>query len=258
MELFFVAALATTLFIALWLLLLLHQRGAALCRERKKNEHLQNLMQLLQSRDQEVRSSLRTLQKLRHDLRHYLLGLEEQDRSRGGESGEQLQAFRSVLEQTAMPASESSLITLLEEHYREQAKRLGTAIDIKLDLGERWNEMTLDLYLILGNLLENALEALSREGNGGWLRVRSTTAAGWFSLVVGNSSTARLRVKNGRYLSSKAEGRFGIGLETVRNIAEQYGGKVEFTADGTSFKASVFLPRAVTPPQKEPARFGSG
>ena len=109
------------------------------------------------------------------------------------------------------------------------------------------------------NLLENAVEALQREG-GGWLRARCISTEGYLSLVVGNASTARLRSVNGRYLSSKAEGRFGLGLATVQEIARKYGGRAEFTADGEQFLASVFLPcpapaEEPSSPQETPSSF---
>ena len=87
---------------------------------------------------------------------------------------------------------------------------------------------------MLNNLLENAREALQREG-GGWLRARSIATAGYFSLVVGNSCTRPLRMFKGRYLSSKSFGRFGIGLETVQEVAQRYGGQVEFTVENGEF-----------------------
>ena len=45
----------------------------------------------------------------------------------------------------------------------------------------------------------------------------------------------------GRYLSSKAPGRFGIGLETVQEVAQRYGGQAEFTVENGEFRASVLL-----------------
>lgn len=246
MTLFFGVALAFSLLITLWLLFLLWQGKEILRKERMKNEHLRNMLHLLQNQGREIQSSLRSLQELRHDLRHYLQMLEGQSRSWEADVGKNLQNFQEILEETSLQTSESCLVALLVEHYRDEAEQLGAKTDIKLDLEDQWDDMTLDLYLVLGNLLENALEALSREG-GGWLRVRSTVAAGWISLVVGNSSTKPLRLKNGRYQSSKAEGRYGIGLETVNKIAQQYGGEAEFTADGGTFKASVFLPRVTVP-----------
>ena len=98
---------------------------------------------------------------------------------------------------------------------------------------------------IFSNLLENSLEALQREG-GGWLRARSVSTSGYFSLVVGNSCTRPLRSLNGHYLSSKSPGRFGIGLATIQEVAQHYGGNAEFTVENGEFRASIFLPRAMS------------
>lgn len=237
------AALASVLAALVWLFFRFRRQEEALRREGAKNMHLQNLLRIWQGRAQELQASLQTMQEIRHDLRHYLRMSEEQHRLRGTETVEKLRTVRDLLNRNPVQNADIGPVSVLAEYYRAAAERLGAETDIKLDLDARWDgdAMTLDLCLVVGNLLENAVEALAREG-GGWLRVRSTVTSGWISLVVGNSSAARLRVKNGRYLSGKSPGRFGIGLDTVRRIALQYGGKAEFSADGSEFKASVFLP----------------
>ena len=136
----------------------------------------------------------------------------------------------------------------------ERAEALGFQVDLRITLSQVWEDAIPDVCLVLSNLLENAIEALQREG-GGWLRARSTAAGGYVSLVVGNSCTRPLRTLGGRYLSSKAPGRFGIGLETVREVAQRYGGQAEFTAGNGEFRASVFLLRPETAaPGAGPAR----
>ena len=120
---------------------------------------------------------------------------------------------------------------------------MGFQADLRLSFSPAWEAAIPDLCLMLGNLLENSLEALQREGTG-WLRVRSFSTPGYLSLVVGNSCTRPLRSVNGRYLSSKAPGRFGIGLETVREIAQRYGGQAEFAVEEGEFRASIFLLRS--------------
>lgn len=219
-----------------WLLWRLCCLREALRREQEENRRLREIFQV---GSQVAQTDLTQLRRLRHDLRQYLVLAEDTSSVPAGTDA----ALREALEAAPSASGRGGwVISALERHYLEQAKNLGFQADLRIIPPQAWGDATPDLCLVLSNLLENGLEALQREG-GGWLRARSVFTAGYFSLVVGNSCTRPLKVRKGRYLSSKAPGRFGIGLETVREVAQRYGGQAEFTAENGEFRASVFLPR---------------
>ncbi len=209
---------------------------------RQKQEENQRLKRVLLLGSHSAQEDLSALRKLRHDLRHYLLMTD---------TATLPEDLGKTLEQPlSAEGGQSWALTSLERYYREQGEALGFETDIRLNLELPQEELLPDLCLVVSNLLENAVEALRREG-GGWLRARSKSAPGYVSLVVCNSCSQVLRTWNGRYLSSKAEGRFGMGLATVQEIARRYGGSWEFSADGTQFRAVVFLPCPAPPPSGE-------
>lgn len=229
------ALLAAVSGLAFYLFWRVCRSGRELRREQEENRQLRSL---LQTSSQFAQSDLAQLRQLRHDLRQYLVlddGVSFPE--------ETAAALREALD-AAPPAAgrESWAVSALERHYRERAQALGFQADLRISPPQAWAGMLPDFCLLLGNLLENSLEALQREGSG-WLRARSVSTAGYFSLVVGNSCTKPLQVRGGHYLSRKAPGRVGIGLETIREIAERYGGQAEFTVKDGEFRASVFLPR---------------
>ena len=210
-------------------------------------EEIQRLRHLLLLDSHRAQEDLETLRKLRHDLRHYL---------RFAKVPTLPDTVLETLNHTAeQPTPSDSLqnwtLSTLEHYYQAQGKALGFDTDIRLNLSLPREELLPDLCLVISNLLENAIEALQREG-GGWLRVRSVSTAGYYSLVVGNCCTRPLRSINGRYLSSKAPGRFGIGLSTVQSVARRCGGQAEFTVENGEFRATVFLPRPR--PETSPGR----
>lgn len=222
-----------------WLLWRLCRLREALRREREENHRLREIFQV---GSQAAQTDLKRLRRLRHDLRQYLILAEDAS----SVSAETDAALREALETApSVSGGEGWMISVLERHYLEQARDLGFQADLRIIPPQAWEGATPDLCLVLSNLLENGLEALQREG-GGWLRARSVSTAGYFSLVIGNSCTRPLKVYQGHYLSSKAPGRFGIGLETVREVAQRYGGQAEFTAENGEFRASVYLPRQDT------------
>lgn len=229
-----VAALAVCLAVSIVLLAVI---SAKLTRERRENDQLRRALMIGSKNLEGVKHTLVVLREVRHDLRQFLRAAEQLDKSVLSE----VPALRSVLEKRAFLGSESIVISSLVEHFREQLEASGADADIRIEISDCPEEFVPDLCLILSNLLENALEAVSREG-GGWVRARATTAEGWISLVIGNSSATQLRETEEGFLSSKASGRLGLGLSCVKTIARQQGGKAEFSGDGEMFKASVFLP----------------
>lgn len=221
--------------IALGVLIWLWRTWEALRREREENRRLREILQM---GDQKAQSDLDQLRKLRHDLRHDLLLAEQAPLSANTAA-----VLRDALEAGAdLPWGNSWAVSALEEHYREQALALGFQADLRIVPPQGWESGMADLCLMLSNLLENSIEALQREG-GGWLRARSVSTAGYFSLVVGNTCTRALHTVKGHYLSSKAPGRLGIGLETVREVAQRWGGQADFKVENGEFRAAVFLPR---------------
>lgn len=232
-----IAALLAAAGALIWLW---HTRQA-LRREREENLRLREILQVGTAM---VQGDLKQLQKLRHDLRHYLLLAEDTPLP-----ADTAAALRDALETgTNIPGGEGWALSALEAHYQKRAQALGFQTDLHIVPPQGWETGIPDLCLVLSNLLENSLEALQREG-GGWMRARSMSTAGYFSLVVVNSCTRPLRAFNGHYLSSKAPGRLGIGLETVREVAQRWGGQADFKVENGEFRASVFLPRTTKDPR---------
>lgn len=218
--------------------------------EREENQQLRRMMRFWRLQSDAQGKSLEELRRARHDLRHYLCALG------GAKPPESLRELMEASEREQAPPPGDWALSSLVSYYCAEAERIGVQTDCRLDLHDIPGSYGADIYLIAGNLLENAVEALKREG-GGWLRARSLSSPGWFSLVIGNSCSKFLHTKNGQYLSDKAPGRYGIGLETVRRAAERYGGKAQFTTDGKEFRASVFLPRPASAVQGETSKLQS-
>lgn len=103
-----------------------------------------------------------------------------------------------------------------------------------------------EFCVLLGNLLENALDAcfsLSAAGSSSApsITVRAQkTGTHMFFLTVDNTSPEPPNARNGRFLSSKHSG-FGRGTESIKSIAEKYQGDVRFEWKDGMFFASVML-----------------
>ena len=87
---------------------------------------------------------------------------------------------------------------------------------------------------MIGNILENAVIACQKaEERTIQLSVIAEDNAQLFIVVV-NGFDGKVRMKDGRYLSTDRDGN-GIGLSSVISTAESYGGVAQFSMRGTAF-----------------------
>ena len=101
----------------------------------------------------------------------------------------------------------------------------------------------LDICVILGNLLDNAIEACTRisDQEARFLRVYLGTHRGQLYISVTNSAPA-LRRKGRQYLSTKIQGDHGFGLLRIDRIAAKYGGVVNRQSEEGVFATEILLP----------------
>ena len=129
-------------------------------------------------------------------------------------------------------------------YYCAIAKRENIPYSVRVDLPEKLPVNEMDLFLILSNLLENALEA-SRRTASERCKINLTAyihAENLALIQVENTFDGELREKNGILQSSKRKGD-GVGLQSVSHIAEKSGGTSIFTYNDGLFRASVMLCR---------------
>ena len=127
-------------------------------------------------------------------------------------------------------------------YYCALAKREQIPFSMQLDLPECLPVDEIDLCLVLSNLLENALEASLRTVPAR-RRIKLTDSLHGNSLAliqVENTYDGVIREKGGVFQSSKRKGD-GVGLQSVRHIAEKSSGVSTVTYQDGLFCAKVML-----------------
>ena len=95
-----------------------------------------------------------------------------------------------------------------------------------------------DLCIVIGNLLENAVRA-SKEASDPFIQLNCRFEQGLLSLSMTNSYASVSRAGDGTFLTTRDGG--GIGLLSIRFIAERYGGSCRFEAENGSFYSLVYM-----------------
>ncbi len=96
-----------------------------------------------------------------------------------------------------------------------------------------------ELTTVLGNILENALEA-ARRSEAPWIAVTARTHAGSLLIEVKNSVSGETRFDGDRPVSTKP-GR-GLGLKSVSRTLEKHGGVLHCFRTGDTFFTQIMIP----------------
>lgn len=207
--------------------------------------------QLAMQREQFERltRNVETVKFMRHDMRHQLKVIGELcgagDTIKLGEYVRGMTDNLTGLREEMYCANYA--VSAIAAHYLGLAESEDVAVDVRLDIPEdTGNVPAMDLCVILGNFLENAVEACRRMERGNkFVRVRSRIAGDTLSIVVENSFDGLWRVKNGTYLSRKenaeAQDREGVGLSSVRAVCLKHRGLAQNEIIGDVWKSSALV-----------------
>ena len=211
-----------------------------------RNARLQQENQFLsmqQQRYESLKTAIEEARQARHDMRHQLHQI-----SALAEHGD-LEGLKSCLAKSVsripnldMHFCENRAADSVVGYYCALAKREDIPFRAKLDLPASLPVDEIDMCLVLSNLLENALEASLRTAPG--KRQIGLTAylhAERLLLIeVENTYDGEVKEKDGVFRSSKRKGP-GVGIQSVRHIAEKTGGASTFTYQNGTFTAKVML-----------------
>lgn len=211
-----------------------------------QQNHLLTMQKLqydnLQNRIDEAR-------KAKHDVRHHTYLIREYLRSG------KLQELDAYLDDycDSLPDTQSLLhcrhnaVNALLSYFAQQAKSSNINIDIFVQLPETLNLPDTTLSVVLGNLLENALDACRQVKTGEKkIIIRGKAEMGSVFFDITNTFEGNLRRnKDGKILSTKS-GNHGLGLDSVRHLVEANGGVIEVEANQGIFRVSVLLTEQTT------------
>lgn len=179
----------------------------------------------------------------RHDLRHHVLVLHE---LAAADDIDALKRYFSEIEQelpvqNAGVYCENTAVDAIMHYYEAQARVADVEFTAAIHLSEDLSVSDIDLSVIFGNCLENALEACRRQRNDKkYIRVNAGVAAGVLAITIENSFDGEVQHTSEGFVSRK-RGQPGIGTTSIQTVSKKYNGRVEFSTENNVFQTTVFL-----------------
>ncbi len=206
-------------------------------------------LELYKEKIQEVKESTKEIQTLRHDMKNRLLCLkgylEEKDYALAEEYVDNL-LDSEILHKKAYSINTGNFVfdILLNYKYRIMEKR-GIRFNTCFEIPDRLTVNDEDICIILGNILDNAIEAVSKYDDPDKKVITLKIIARNNTLLIDalNPYDGRvIRDNLGNYLSSKEDAEnHGLGLASVKKSVNRYNGCIDIDVNNNIFNAQILL-----------------
>lgn len=182
------------------------------------------------------------IKALQHDMKHHMNELKllanKYNVTEILEYIDQMEEF--VQNPNEIISSGNIEIDSILNYMLQKAGRELEAVNIKVVLPEKLQH-SFDINVILGNLLENAIEAAGKTDERR-LDINIQMQQGILRIQIENSYNGKLKEKHHKLLTTKDEKEIhGIGLENVRKIVEKHDGIMEIYPDEDMFRVRLIL-----------------
>ena len=191
----------------------------------------------------EVRSIHKEMRGYKHDFHHHLQALKGQ--LEAGEVERALAYIEQLDNQlmnvdTLLKTGNVSLDAIFSAKI-SQAKAENIAVTVKANVPDALTISDLELSIIIGNLLDNAIEACRTVTGERFIRIYISMKGTMLYFSMLNAAGAKKK-KTGSLFATHKDGVHGFGLRRAEAILEEHGGWVKYNSEDGAFTSEFLVP----------------
>ena len=187
------------------------------------------------------------LRRINHDIKNHTRSISELlKQGRYDDASSYVENLNESISSVTAPVTscDNQLIAAMLNDKLGETKRQGVKLSLCVMVPPILRINNVDMCILLGNLLDNAVEACSRMSaqTDRFIDVDIRLKGMFLSVDIANSYSGLLNVNGGRYLTTKLKQEsHGLGISNAERITEKYEGRLTFTHDDTTFRAVAIL-----------------
>ncbi|MCR5601438.1 MAG: GHKL domain-containing protein, partial [Ruminococcus sp.] len=190
-----------------------------------------------------TRRYLQETSEIRHDFRQHIVYISELlEQGQIEKAKKYLSPIMESVNRTHRIICTNQAVDAIANHYDDIARSINVVVSWSFDLTDKLPIDEADMCAVMGNLVENAIQAAEQlEGDNRLVNVRiGLLPPKTLVISIYNAYKGRLILdKNGLPVTEKKN--HGIGLRSVRNIVERYGGTMEIETHNGIFNVSILM-----------------
>lgn len=210
---------------------------------RKRNQQMIEMRDnLTEQKYEQLKYLNQEMQILRHDWKNHLLAMKSLVEEKEYEKLEDYLADMTEMAsmRRTMVVSGHSMMDAVLNYKAEQAMTKNISIDMKSDWMQGLKLAEKDIFIMLANLLDNALEASEKVTDSPWINVNITRTKNMLFIKISNSISKRPGKMFERFVTDKVDTKqHGFGILSVERIVKRYDGEFETFYNENRFEASI-------------------
>ncbi len=189
---------------------------------------------------QQGSSALKTFQ---HDINNHLYTLSSMIKEDNKEVKRYLEELTGKLEETSVYSNSGNIALDSIINYKlSEAQNKNIKVSSNIVLPENLNAEMEDMVTILGNILDNAIEATEKIKNGKYIDLSVKYKVGTLFITLINSYDGNIIHRKGKLQTRKSDDTVhGIGVKSVESTVNKYNGIVKINYDEKEFRVKIML-----------------
>ncbi len=190
-----------------------------------------------------IRESQKNIKMLKHDMKNHVISIQNMIKNVSNvELNDYLETMLdNVNNKKEYVNSGNTEIDSLLNYKINEAAELCSNLDIDINIPNNINIELFDLVVILGNLLDNSLDAI-RKVPDKYLYVEIKLEKSMLFITVKNTFDGMINKSDNRILTTKNDiHNHGLGLINIENIINKYNGSLDIEYDENTFLVDVVL-----------------
>jgi len=191
-----------------------------------------------------MKASLENTKAIRHDLKNHMFSI--RSLVNNSDKEQTLHYISDIMndfgaEQNYASSGNMIIDSIINFKFQE-AERGGIKTTLDLNIPENLEIPPIDMTIVLGNLLDNAIEAATKVEENPYINVKIKYDKGRVLLQIDNPYTGEVKEENGKYITAKEDkSNHGIGLTNIRKVVAKYNGTMDVDHSGNVFSVTVLM-----------------
>jgi len=191
-----------------------------------------------------MKTALDATKTIRHDLKNHMFSI--QALIEGNDKERALEHISLIMNDIGSKkdyaVSGNSIIDSIINFKLQGAENSGIKTTVDLSIPEDMNIPSFDLTIILGNLLDNAIEAALKVKEDRFIHIKMKYDKGRLLIRIDNSFRGEIKEEKGRLLTTKEnKNNHGIGMTSVKKVIQKYDGEMMLDYSGDVFSVSILI-----------------